>query len=317
MKAAVLAAPGELRIEEAPIPRPTSRQALIQVEYCGVCASNLPRWEGRPWFEYPTRPGEMGHEGVGRIMEIGADVSGWEVGERVTFLSNHAYAGFDVANADEMVRMPDSLAEACVSGEPLACAWNIFRRADIQMGDDVAIVGVGFMGALAAQLAINAGARVIAIVRRHSSETFARALGVADVVTCDNPGEAEESISRLTNGRLCDVVVETTGHQVPLDIATRLTRVRGRLVIAGYHQDGSRTVDMQMWNWRGVDVVNAHERDPAVYVSGMRRAIAAALEGIIQPQMLISHRLPLEDLGTAFELAVHRPQGFVKAVVLP
>ena len=57
-------------------------------------------------------------------------------------------------------------------------------------------------------------------------------------------------------------------------LAGDVTGVRGRLVIAGFHQDGPRTVDLQLWNWRGIDVVNAHERAPAVALDGIRQAAA-------------------------------------------
>jgi threonine dehydrogenase-like Zn-dependent dehydrogenase len=67
-------------------------------------------------------------------------------------------------------------------------------------------------------------------------------------------------VRSLTNSAFCDVVIECTGMQWPLDLAGELTRERGRLVIAGFHQDGPRQVNMFLWNWRGLDVINAHER---------------------------------------------------------
>ncbi|MBW3609744.1 MAG: L-iditol 2-dehydrogenase, partial [Actinobacteria bacterium] len=91
---------------------------------------------------------------------------------------------------------------------------------------------------------------------------------------------------------------------------------RGRLVIAGYHQDGRRSIDMQMWNWRGLDVVNAHERDPRVYIGGIARAAEAIESGRLDPTQLYTHSFPLTDAGAAFEAAARRPDGFVKALVL-
>jgi NADPH2:quinone reductase len=94
-----------------------------------------------------------------------------------------------------------------------------------------------------------------------------------------------------------------------------LTRVRGTLVIAGFHQDGRRSVDMQLWNWRGLDVVNAHERDPTVYVAGVEAAAEAIVEGRLDPSPLYTHSFPLDSLGDAFATASERPDGFLKAVV--
>ncbi|HEY8428308.1 MAG TPA: hypothetical protein VIL20_08035, partial [Sandaracinaceae bacterium] len=121
----------------------------------------------------------------------------------------------------------------------------------------------------------------------------------------------------LTEGRGCERVIECVGAQWPLDLSAELTCERGTLVIAGYHQDGPRQVNMQLWNWRGLDVVNAHERDPAVYVRGMREAIAAIEDGVIDPEMLVTHRFSLEQLGHALDAVNRRPEGFVKGVVIP
>jgi threonine dehydrogenase-like Zn-dependent dehydrogenase len=74
-------------------------------------------------------------------------------------------------------------------------------------------------------------------------------------------------------------------------------------------------VNMQLWNWRGLDVVNAHERDPAVYAAGMRAAVEAVASGRLDPSPLYTHTLPLDRLGDAMELMAARPDGFLKALV--
>jgi threonine dehydrogenase-like Zn-dependent dehydrogenase len=98
-------------------------------------------------------------------------------------------------------------------------------------------------------------------------------------------------------------------------LAGELTGVRGRLVIAGYHQDGKRAVNLQQWNWRGFDVINAHERDPKQYVQGIRDAVDAVSCGRLEPASLYTHQLPLESLPDAFGLAQQRPSGFFKALI--
>jgi threonine dehydrogenase-like Zn-dependent dehydrogenase len=112
-------------------------------------------------------------------------------------------------------------------------------------------------------------------------------------------------------------VIEATGQQWPLDLAAELTSVRGRLIIAGYHQDGPRQVNMQLWNWRGLDVINAHERDQSIYMKGIREAVDAAARGELPFQSLCTHTFPLEQLSEAFQLLRSRPDGFVKALVFP
>ena len=98
--------------------------------------------------------------------------------------------------------------------------------------------------------------------------------------------------------------------------AAELTRERGKLIIAGYHQDGPRQVNMQMWNWRGLDVINAHERDPAIYVQGIRDAVEAVTLGRLDPTPLYTHSYALEQLDDALNATRDRPDGFVKAFVM-
>ncbi|HEY6403075.1 MAG TPA: L-iditol 2-dehydrogenase, partial [Blastocatellia bacterium] len=110
-------------------------------------------------------------------------------------------------------------------------------------------------------------------------------------------------------------VIEATGEQRPLDLATELTRERGRLVIAGYHQGGPRQVNMQLWNWRGLDVINTHERDPRIYVAGMREAIDAVARGCLDPAPLYTHIFRLDQIDQAMKIARSRPDGFLKALI--
>ena len=94
-------------------------------------------------------------------------------------LSYHAYATHDIAEADAVVVLPDALRGRPFPAEPLGCAMNIFARSGIRSGDTVAIVGIGFLGALLTQLATAAGARVIAIGRRAFALDLARQTGAS------------------------------------------------------------------------------------------------------------------------------------------
>lgn len=197
-------------------------------------------------------------------------------GTRVSFLTQHGYAERAAVAEDTLVEIPDD--GRPFPGEALACAVNVVRRARIGAGDRVAIVGAGFLGCALAQLVPGA-----VLARR------------GDALE----GEFER-------------VVECAGTQSALDVAARAVATGGVLVVAGYHQDGPRTVDLQSWNWRGIDVVNAHERDRRVVVAAMREAAG----GIFDVSRLVTHALPLARIGDAFHLAGARPPGFVKAVVL-
>ncbi len=316
MRAAVITAPGNVQILQVPVPVPQPSEVRVRLEGCGVCASNLPPWEGKPWFTYPLEPGRLGHEGWGHIDAVGAGVTGWQIGERVSILSNHAYAEYDVAPQDAVVRVPDALRARPFPGEPLGCALNIFRRSEIKRGQTVAIVGVGFLGALLTRMAADADTCVIAIARRPYALDVARAMNAMYTVPMDDNGSVIEEVKRLTDGRFCDVVIEAVGKQEPLDLAGELCRERGRLVVAGYHQDGTRTINMQLWNWRGLDVINAHERELSVYVEGIQDVAQLIAEGKINPFPLYTHTYPLERLADALNATRDRPDGFMKALVM-
>jgi 2-desacetyl-2-hydroxyethyl bacteriochlorophyllide A dehydrogenase len=317
MRAAVITAPKMTELASVPTPDPGPGEVLVELEGCGVCGSDLPVWEGRPWFAYPRAPGAPGHEGWGRIVAAGDGACAPPLGTRVAAICYRSDAEYDVAAADAVVALPQALEGVPFPGEALGCAMNVARRCDFAAGQSVAVVGIGFLGSLLVQLAARAGAQVIALSRRPYALEIARAMGAEHVIAAGDAGGALEAVQELTGGRLCDRVLEVTGRQAPLDLASALTRERGRLVIAGFHQDGPRQVDMTLWNWRGLDVINAHERARAVYVRGVREAAAAVAEGRLDPSPLYTHEFALGDIGDAFQTAAERPHGFLKALMRP
>ncbi|MET1756644.1 zinc-binding dehydrogenase [Novosphingobium sp. RD2P27] len=315
MRAATLTAPGTMTVKTVQQPQPGAGEVRIAIEGCGVCASNLLPWKGSEWIDYPLEPGGLGHESWGTIDAVGSDVAGLEPGDRVASLSGRSYAEYDVAPASAVVKLPPALDGEPFPGEPLACAFNIFRRSDVRPGQTVAIVGIGFLGAVLTKLASDAGARVIAISRRPSSLELAKHYGAAETIPMDDHWQIIERVKALTGEGLCERVIECVGYQWPLDLAGELVGFGGRLVIAGYHQDGPRQVNMQMWNWKGIDVINAHERDPAVSLQGLQEAVQAVASGRLDPTPLYTHRYPLQRLGEALDATRDKPDGFVKALV--
>jgi threonine dehydrogenase-like Zn-dependent dehydrogenase len=315
MRAAVFNGGGDVDAVDIDIPQPAAREVRVRLEGCGVCASNLPVWEGRPWFSYPFAAGAPGHEGWGRIDALGQDVRDLRSGDRVALVSGRAYAEYDVADREAVVKIPENLTETPVPAEPLGCAMNIFRRAGIEPGQTVVIVGIGFIGALLTALCVRAGARVVAITRRRSALLMAEQFGASSMIALDDASRAIREGRRICGADGCERVIEAVGNQMALDVATELAGVRARVVIAGYHQDGPRSVNMQRWNWLGLDIVNAHERDPAVYRRGMQEAIELIANGELDPTPLYTHLFPLEDTAAAFRALAERPDGFFKALI--
>lgn len=316
MKAATVTKPGHIEIQQATIPEPAANEVLIRLEGCGLCASNIPPFEGREWFNYPLDKGGLGHEGWGIIEDVGKAVSGVKAGDRVSALSYHAFAEYDIAPENQVVKLPENIEPVPFPGEPLGCAMNIFKRCDIQKGQFVAIIGMGFLGNLLAQLAKDAGAKVIAISRRISALEIAESFGADYIIPMDDHWKVIEKVKAITEGAFCDRVIEATGKQWPLDLAGELTGVRKKLIIAGFHQDGPRQVNMQLWNWRGIDVINAHERDEQRYISGMKDAVEAVEQKTLDPLPLYTHFFSIDNIQDAFETHLQKPEGYIKSLIL-
>ena len=277
MRAAVLTDARRAAVRRTPVPEPRPGEVLVRVEGCGVCGSSLPVWEGRPWFAYPAEPGAPGHEAWGRT----------EDGRRVTGLTQHGYAELAVMREDELVELPPELDGVPFPGEAVGCAVNVVRRARLRAADEIAVVGMGFLGTVVARLCEVGG------------------VGVTPVRRGEDPG------------RPFAAVIEAAGTQEALDTASRLVATGGTLVIAGFHQDGPRTIDLQSWNWRGLDIVNAHERDSGRVVDGIREAVHLAATGELDVRALVTQQFALHELEDAFAAASRRGPGFLKAVVCP
>ena len=159
-RAAVVAAPRRLTAVAVPLPEPSDGEVLVRLEGCGVCASSLPLWEGRPWFEYPLAPGAPGHEGWGVDVESGAPVA---------LLSERSFTDYESVPRGLVVPLPTELAERPFPGEALGCAVNVFARSGVGPGATVAIVGGGFLGLLLVQLCLAAGAETLLFSRRESA----------------------------------------------------------------------------------------------------------------------------------------------------
>ncbi len=311
MRALRITAPRRAEIAEVALPKPQASQVRVRLEGCGVCGSNLAVWQGRSRFDYPFHPGAPGHEGWGKVDQVGPGVDGVRIGDRVALLSYNAYAEYEVADVNAVVPVP--FATEIFPGEALGCAVNIFRRSAIEPDQTVAIIGIGFMGALLVQLAARAGARVMAISRRRFALDIARQCGAAETFAVDDAGDVSARVMELTRGGGCERVIEAAGEQASLDLASELIAVRGRLIIAGYHQDSARRVNMQLWNWRGIDVINAHERSPQTNLEGMWAAAAKVKQGSLDPAPLYTHSFALEEAAGAFNALEDRGDGFLKA----
>lgn len=299
---AELTAPRTFSIRTAEFGPPPAGQVLVKVSQVGICASELSDWRDGPGAGEP--PLRMGHEPFGTVHSVGDGVEGLAAGQLVTGRLEPSLADYVYADPADVVTVPSGLEG--VLGEPLGCVVDGYRRAVPPVGARTAVVGLGFMGLVMTQLlAASPTAAVWAVDPR--ADAREAALGSGATWACA-PDDASD-------GGGFELVVEASGTQAGLDLATALAAEQGTLSILGYHQAPSRAVDVQAWNWKALDVVNAHVRDRHRLAASTDAALRLLAAGRLRVDDLLTHTFPLERAGAAFEALENKPPGFVKAVV--
>ncbi|WP_205472185.1 zinc-binding dehydrogenase [Nocardioides sp. SYSU D00038] len=312
MRIAVLRGPRSFEIEDAPVPEPAADEVLVRVVGSGVCASELETWLDGPPPGEERRPG---HEVSGVVTALGADVTSLAVGDRVgVWVTERGFAEYVAVRAAYCFPVGDGPLDVALA-EPVACSVNAVEAADVRLGDDVVVIGAGFMGNLVQQLAALRGPRhvIVADARRDALER-AEALGATRVV--DVTRESLPDVVRsLTDDRGADITFECTGTQAALTACGDTTRMSGRIAVVGYHQGADRTIPLSYWNWMAFDLVNAHFRDVDVIMRGMAVGMRLHAAGLLPLDRLVTHRFALDDIDDAFAALRDKPEGFVKAVI--
>jgi threonine dehydrogenase-like Zn-dependent dehydrogenase len=299
MRYSHLIAPRTSEVIEEPTPDPGPGEVLVRVTGCGVCASELHPWlAGQPSF-----PRRFGHEPVGVIAGVGPDIARFREGDRVTGLFKGAYADYCLAAESELLAVPANVGDANALGEPLACLVNAQRRTPVELADAVAVIGLGYMGLGMLQLLqLRGPRRIVAVDMREEARAAALALGADEAYDpADLPTDARLTAFRDWESDCgFDVVVEASGAQAALTLAGEMVRAHGILSILGYHQGGPRQVDVGMWNWKAIDVVNAHVRRRADLLESMRIGLELAAKGLIDLGALVTHRYALDEVDRAY-----------------
>jgi L-iditol 2-dehydrogenase len=312
MRIAALTARSRFEIEDVPMPVLAPDEVLVKVAMCGVCASELEPWGGDVPTDFPLY---LGHEVSGTVVDVGPDAEGLAVGDAVgVWVTTRGFAEY-VAVKAEYCRAAGDVALDIALAEPLACAVNAVDLADVRLGDDVVLIGAGFMGNLVQELVALRGARqVIVADTRSDARDKAAELGASRVV--DVRAESlVDAVADLTGGRGADVTFECTGTQRGLASMGEVTRMSGKVVLVGYHQGQERSVPLGYWNWMAFQIVNGHFREVSTIMRGMTIGMRLLTSGLVSLESLVTHRFRLDEIDDAFRAARDKPPGFVKAVV--
>jgi threonine dehydrogenase-like Zn-dependent dehydrogenase len=312
VRAAVLSEPGRVDLVERPPGTVGPGQVRLQIDQCGLCASEVDLWLGKDLNKLPA---DIGHEIAGVITETAVDVSAPSVGDRVAaWIHQGGFADYVIAEARHCVPVADGVDYPSVA-EPLACVVNAVELAAPSLGDDVVIIGAGYMGSLLQLVAALKGPRTITVadVRSDALERAA-ALGATHVVDTESES-LSDVVAEVTSGKGADVTFEVTGVNQGLELAGEVTRMSGKLCIVGYHQGGTRTIPLGNWNWMAFQIVNAHFREIETIMAGMRAGMRLVNAGVLDVSPLVTNVYPLSNIGEAFETAAAKPERFVKAMV--
>jgi threonine dehydrogenase-like Zn-dependent dehydrogenase len=314
MKIAVLRAPHEFEVVDTPIPEIAPDEVLLHVAACGVCTSELDQWEGKSsGLNYPHFPG---HEVSGVVEKVGSRVYSFKPGDPVgAWVTSRGFAEYVAVKAEYCFpagNVPLDLALA----EPLACAVNAVELANLSLGDDVVIIGAGFMGNLVQKLVHLQGHRhlIIADTRPDALER-AKKMGATRVVDVRKESLAEV-VKQMTDGQGADASFEVTGAQAPLTLLGDVTRMSGKVVIVGFHQGGMREIPLAYWNWMAFQILNAHFREVTTILRGMRIGMRLLTSGRLTLDGLVTHRFQLSEINQAFLAAHEKREGFVKSTIV-
>jgi threonine dehydrogenase-like Zn-dependent dehydrogenase len=313
MRIAVLTGRRTFELQDAPMPVIEADEVLVKVAACGVCASELDMWEGSGSSAYPLYPG---HEVSGVVEAVGDRVDCLSEGDPVAvWVTTRGFADYVAVKAD-YCRAAGAVPLELALGEPVACAANAVELADVRLGDDVVIIGAGFMGNLVQELVGMRGAhQVIVADTRPDALDRAKALGATRVVDVRTESLVEV-VAGSTEHLGADVTFECTGTQAPLLQVGDVTRMSGKIALVGFHQGAPRAIPLGQWNWKAFTLVNAHFREVATILRGMTIGMRLMRSGALSLEPLVTHRVSLPEIDTAFTLAREKPAGFVKATVV-
>ncbi len=334
--------PGNLELREVPAPQIGADEALIRVMACGICGSDLKIQDDQHPY---TPPVVIGHEFSGEIIEVGAGVTSWQVGNRIVseqhvgacglcrqcltgnafacsskrapgYFTDGAFAEFVKVPAWLLHRIPEKLSyvDAAFCEPSAVVAHGMLDRTGIAPEDVVLILGCGPIGLVAAKMAQAAGASKVILTGIDRDETArlpkAREIGIDHVVNVMQTDLAE-LVNDLTDGEGADVVIELSGAPPAISQAFQLARRLGRVGIIGQPPADEIEIPYRQAMFRALTVSFSYSSK----FTSWERALSLFERGAIQPSQFVTHVLPLDDWEKGFDLS--RSGEAVKVVLEP
>jgi L-iditol 2-dehydrogenase len=343
VKALVLEAPSQFSIEEVPDPIPGPGDALVEIESCGICGSDVHGFDGSSGRRIP--PIIMGHECAGTVAGLGDGVGGWTIGDRVTmdsmiycgrcgfctsgktnlcdnrqilgvscdeFRKHGAFARYVTIPASLLVPLPDQVSfEHAAFAEPLGVCLHAVRLVNPAPGSTAVVVGTGMIGLLLLQVARAGGCeRIIAVDLDPTKLDLALKLGASEAIN-PSDGDPVARILELTDGTGVDCAWEAVGATGPIDTAIRAVRKGGKVGLVG-NVSATTEFPLQAVVTRELTLYGS-----CACTGEFGDAIDLIATGKVAVEPLISHRGRLEDVPDFFERLHRNEPGHLKIMIHP
>jgi len=334
MKVLRFYAPGDVRIEDAPIPQITADEILLRVRNCSTCGTDVKIFHNG--HQNLTPPRVIGHEVAGEVAEVGANVSGWSVGDRAQVIAavpcgecyecrkgwmavcqNQTSIGYQydggfaeymvvpqaVLKVDGLNRIPEGVGfDEASAAEPFACAINAQELLGIEAGDTVVVFGAGPIGCIHTRIAcgVHGAARVFLVDVNAERLAMSAAAVHPDAVIDASQVDVVAEVMRLTEGRGADVVITATAANITQEQAIAMAARNGRISFFGGLPKTNPTItcDSNLVHYRQLHIHGANGSAP----EHNRKALAYIASGQVPVKDLITVHLPLERALEAFEI---------------
>lgn len=313
----------DIRVEDIAQPRPQPGGLLVKVEACAICGTDLKMYsKGNPRIKPPQT---IGHEFVGEIVEVGKDVKGYHVGEKVTMATSISCGRCAVCRAGytnrceyikpisydypgafaeyiaiptagvvggNVIKVPAGLGEMAALAEPISCAINAQILAGVKLGDTVVVVGFGPLGAIHTQVAKANGATKVIVTERSANRLkIAQQLDIEAIIDASQTEPAEQ-VMKLTGGVGADVVIVTAPAVAAQEQAFSMARKGGMInLFASLPAGGSELkVDSRLIHYRELFISGASDSSPY----HVELAVKLLSKGLVC-EKIITHRFPIEQ----------------------
>jgi L-iditol 2-dehydrogenase len=343
MTAAVLYGKEDLKIEQVPVPKIKSDEVLVRVRTALTCGTDLKVYRQGYHARMIVPPAIFGHELAGEIVDMGPEVTGFRVGQRVVaansapcgkcryclrdranlcdnlLFNNGAYAEYIKIPGpivrQNMLEIPDgiSFTDAALV-EPLACVLRGFDAVSVRPDDSVLVIGMGPIGLMFVRMARLRGAHVIAVGKRDSQLAAAKRMGADEVVNAGKGGDIVDEIrSKTPDHAGADIAIEAVGTPQTWELAFQTMRRGGTVNCFGGCPSGSSVrLDTSLLHYSEISLHATFHHTPLF----IRKALETIARGDVRASDLITGEEPLSRLPQLMRDMVNR-NGNIKTAIIP